>query len=486
MDNNFDIIVVGAGPGGSSTAALLAQAGKKVLLVDKNKSAGGRMLAIHDDEGFHYELFPISGVSDQFDYVLDKIGKIDEVKYTTVNELGLENIMYFEDNSGNIIRWNQDTGFGQDFFKAICVPMDNTEGIAKIQKFMTDIMTMTEDGMQKLSLTPSPEFLDSYGEFPGLFRTFVLASFCEGTFEMTSDKVPASDMIRLFQESTRGLSGRYYEYGIGHVFEVFAEAVEDFGGTVLFNSRVKSIDVEGNEIKGITLENGEKFTAPIVISSAGIRQTVFNLVGQNKFEKDYCNRIGALVPSLACVGFRYFLNAPVLKSPMIVLFPEGCLESYEEFKEMAEGKRQPKRNYVYLGTTSLYRETAPEGKQLVYAVMSCYPDPNMDIQPYLDYIEKKIKLIEPDIFDHIERKEVMTPAQAALVGTDAMEPHLGGEAYGIANSIGQAGEQRPSPISPITGLYYVGNDAGGFGLGTHQAMDSGVNVAKMLLNCSNE
>jgi phytoene dehydrogenase-like protein len=59
---------------------------------------------------------------------------------------------------------------------------------------------------------------------------------------------------------------------------------------------------------------------------------------------------------------------------------------------------------------------------------------------------------------------------------------LGGEAYGVANCIGQAGAQRPSPISPIQNLYYMGNDAGGFGLGTQQAVDSAVNVVNIILD----
>ena len=75
-----------------------------------------------------------------------------------------------------------------------------------------------------------------------------------------------------------------------------------------------------------------------------------------------------------------------------------------------------------------------------------------------------------------------TPAQAAAVGTDALSETLGGEAYGVANAIGQAGKQRPSPISPIQNLYYVGNDAGGFGLGTQQAVDSAVRVAELVLS----
>lgn len=485
MDNKYDMIVVGAGPGGSSAAALLAKEGKKVLLVDKNKSAGGRMMGIHDSQGFNYEMFPIHCLpyeNSKFEYVLERIGKENAAKRIHMRNLGLATIFYFEDLNGEVTRWDMKGSFDESFLKAIHVPLNDKQGINKIYKFMQDMATMPEAEIKKLERIPSTEYVDCYGEFPGMFRTFALGSFCEGTLEMTCELVPASEMVRLFQQQTKGGACRYYESGVNHVFEVFADAVEEFGGTVLYNSRVKSIDVENGTAKGITLENGDKYTAPVVISTAGIRQTVMKLVGEDKFDAEYAERIKGLVSGLACVGYRYFLDAPVLKTPQIIYYPEGCLESYEEFKETAEGKRKPERNYIYFGTTSLYPNCAPEGKQLVYAVMSCYPDPNMDTQPFFDYIESKIQIIQPDLFDHIERREVMTPGQTAALGTVAMGEHLGGEAYGIANCIGQAGEDRPSPVSPIRGLYYAGNDAGGFGEGTHQAVDSGVNIADLILS----
>ena len=37
LKKNYDAIVVGAGPAGSSTAALLAEKGHEVLVVDKEK-----------------------------------------------------------------------------------------------------------------------------------------------------------------------------------------------------------------------------------------------------------------------------------------------------------------------------------------------------------------------------------------------------------------------------------------------------------------
>lgn len=360
--------------------------------------------------------------------------------------------------------------------------MNDMAAMAKVQKLLTDFATMSEDEIQKLENTPCTEFVDSYGELPGMFRTFILAAFGEGAFEMTCDQVPASDIIRLFQLQAKYGSCRYYEGGINRAFEAFAESVGENGGTVLYNSRVTKINVADNKVTGVTLEDGSVYEAPIVISTAGIRQTVNNLVGAENYEKSYVERVNSLVSGLACIGLRYFLDAEVLDSPQIIYFPEGCLEPYEDFKKMAEGKKKPERNYIYLGTTSLYPNCAPKGKQLVYAVMSCLADPQIDPQPYCDYIENILHKIQPDLFDHIERRELMTPGQTVSVGTDAIDPHIGGEAYGVANAIGQAGKDRPSAVSPISGLYYAGNDAGGFGEGSHQAVDSGVKIAEYILS----
>jgi len=47
QQTNFDAIVIGAGPGGATIASLLANDGKRVLLIDKNASAGGKMTTLH-------------------------------------------------------------------------------------------------------------------------------------------------------------------------------------------------------------------------------------------------------------------------------------------------------------------------------------------------------------------------------------------------------------------------------------------------------
>lgn len=56
--STFDDVVVGAGFGGSACAALLAKAGLRIYLVDKNSRAGGKAMTVSTN-GFTNELWPV-------------------------------------------------------------------------------------------------------------------------------------------------------------------------------------------------------------------------------------------------------------------------------------------------------------------------------------------------------------------------------------------------------------------------------------------
>ncbi len=168
---------------------------------------------------------------------------------------------------------------------------------------------------------------------------------------------------------------------------------------------------------------------------------------------------------------------------MLVLFPEGCVSKRSAFEAIGRGEKKPENVYLYIGTTSLYPKLAPKGKQVIYAVVSCLPDPKLDPAPYLDYIDKGVRKLVPELYqsDCIERTELVTPAAVPAVGNDSIFEGQGGESYGIANSLGQAGPDRPKGDTPVEGLYIVGNDTEGFGLGTHQAVDSGFKIYEKIM-----
>jgi hypothetical protein len=86
-----------------------------------------------------------------------------------------------------------------------------------------------------------------------------------------------------------------------------------------------------------------------------------------------------------------------------------------------------------------------------------------------------------DIFEHIEREETFGPKVIAGRSRDSVLQGKGGEDYGTLLSFIQFCDKRLNGSSLIKGLFYVGCDEGGFGLGTHEAVDSAVNVLKLVI-----
>ncbi|MDR1801083.1 MAG: NAD(P)/FAD-dependent oxidoreductase [Lachnospiraceae bacterium] len=480
-DANFDAIVIGAGPGGATVASLLANDGKHILLIDKNASAGGKMTTFHKG-GHTYEMFPLNLIPyapSLFEKLAETVGKSDKVRNVAAKfPEDKVNILY-HDRAGKV--HELDSG-NLSTFKSLKMSVGE---IIRSVIAVIKMLTMSDKRLSKLEKISAFDYMNNLN-IPEVTRVFVTASFGEGAFEMSSDMVPASHMIRAFRLgiSKKHPTPRYYEGGVGGFFTTMVETVPEHGGKILWKTRVKSIDIEDGKAIGVTTENGEKYTAPLIISNAGIRQTVVKLVGEEYFPEEYAKRIKGLQSNLADVGWRFFTNRKVLDYSTYVYFPYNCLEPWSAFEVMKDGKKKPTSNYIYIGTKSVYPTISPEGKQVIYAVMSAHPDPEQDLTPYLNYIEEKLKMLFPKLYEDgvIEQKEVMGLREVSALGVDKIFPGQGGESYGIANSIGQSDGDRPTCDLPIPGLYCVGNDTEGFGVGTHRAVESGFITYEKIAN----
>ncbi len=74
----------------------------------------------------------------------------------------------------------------------------------------------------------------------------------------------------------------------------------------------------------------------------------------------------------------------------------------------------------------------------------------------------------------VKVERVLTPEVSHLSGRSA------GDCIGIAQEVGQSGSNRPLAATPIRGLYLVGADAGGRGIGTEMAADSALRLYHQL------
>jgi prolycopene isomerase len=346
----------------------------------------------------------------------------------------------------------------------------------------TELTLMPPEQIEKLHDISFDDWLDGY-KTPKSLYAFLVSLCCDGMFMVPVDILEAAEAIKSLQDMFLRNGGLFCKGGYGRVAEAYCEAVRKHGGKVIMGSRTDKITVEKGRVTGI-VTGGDNFTAPIVISSAGIQPTVLKLVGEKHFDQSYVNYVKDLVQSWSLLGYRYHLTKQVIDSPFGVVFSNDSPWSLERFNKAKAGEAS-REGVVYYECPSNYDpDAAPSGKHILMTGSFCNPDPEMseeDIKAWADEGEKIIFQAIPELEGAIEKKELYTTKDVSRLTRDSVVPGVGGETIGLGQIIGQCGPEKPSIKSPIRGLFFVGCDAGGSGVGTQQAIESGMNVADAVL-----
>jgi phytoene dehydrogenase-like protein len=358
------------------------------------------------------------------------------------------------------------------------VPAEEREDALKA---MAEIATMSPADIAALDDVTFAEWLAARNVPRGIYAQLV-APMSDGCFVAPPDAVAASEAIATFQDIFLHPGTLFCKGGIGKVAEAYAYAVEAYGGKVLMRTRVEKISVEQGRVTGVSTEKGE-FKAPIVISNAGIQPTVLKFVGPEHFDKSYVNYVRELVPSWGFMGARYFLDAKVLEDPFGTCFSADSPWSLEKCRRAREGDL-PDDMCVWFEVPSNYDpDAAPKGKQIVLTGHYGPADPELSDEEktkWWDLGDKIMFEAFPELEAHIERQEHYSAKDISAISRDHVLPGQGGETIGLAQVVGQDGRYKPAVKAPIGGLFYVGCDAGGRGIGTQQATDSGMKVADLV------
>ena len=312
----FDVIVVGAGFGGATCAALLAKRGLRVLLLEKNSQAGGKAMVISKN-GFTYEMWPVIHAparSSRCLQVLRELGVEDRVELAVPEVRGG---IYF-DAAGEVRRFPNDPDpDGTKILRLLGVAEDE---LPKAIQVLAEMALLPPAESAKLDEVSFTQWLEEKGA-PAPVRMY-LHALANGVFMVPSDVLPASEAIRTLQEIMLQHGGLYASSGgIGRLAEIYADTVEENGGRVVYRARVRAIEVEAGRVTGVRTDQGV-FTAPIVVSNAGLQTTVLKLVGEQHFDKSYANWVRDLVPSWGMIGLRYFLDTELLDEPYALVFSE--------------------------------------------------------------------------------------------------------------------------------------------------------------------
>ncbi|NJN93797.1 MAG: NAD(P)/FAD-dependent oxidoreductase [Anaerolineales bacterium] len=464
-NNQFDAIIIGGGHNGLVTAAYLAKAGKKVLVLERRDTLGGAAATEEIWPGFKIN----TGAPD-----------VGMVRPEIIAELGLR-------QHGLDFIESPVTAFApQPDGPALTMWRDPRETKAEIARFsaadaekfpafirlitaltsildqiMTTIPPTLEESkagdliswaklglklkglgqremMESLRTLPmtAQEFLDEWFESEAL-KGLLGAAGISGIMQGPQSSGTAFLMLYHYLGAADGgfKATRMVRGGTGQLAAALASAAHRYGAKIMTGAEVSQILLEENSTTGavyaagVMLAGGEKLQAKTIISNADPRRTLFGLVGAPNFEPHFGRRIRNMrfrgctaKVNLALSGLPEFISLPAgsalennayLGGHIIISPSLEYLERAYDHAKYGRFSEQPYLDVVI--PTVLDPSLAPAGQHVMSITMQYAPyklresNWNEQSRPLTDKIIDTLAHYAPNLKDLIRHCQVITP-----------------------------------------------------------------------------
>lgn len=466
----YDVIVIGAGIGGLSTAVLLAKAGLSVLVVERHTRPGGyahgfSRRRFHFDSGVHL----VSGCSESGYRGGSAIWKIAAAAGIDAGELFRPVQTYARacfPHGAFPLSSGEDgcvAGLAEHF------PAE-ADGIRKLLRLCQDVSVEvmradeTLPQAQAAGLAPSEALARLFR-----YRRATLKAVLD---EHLTDPCLKSAIACLwpylglppsrlsFVAWATMMAGYTYEggYYCRGSFQRYADRlvdrIEALGGEVLLGSSVRRIGVQQGRVSGVVLENGQIIRSPRVVSNADARQTAELLIGERHLPEAYRAQMERLVPSSSL--FVVYLATDMDLTPYVRAHESFHFHSIDhESNSAIPGKGR--FNWFSATVPSLCDSSlAPQGSHVMLLTTLCPFDHGGSWrqmkaacqQGLLDMAEQHYPELSARLL-HVESGSPRTLERYTL--------NHQGAAYGWASTPGQVGAGRPGVAGPLPGLFQVGH-----------------------------
>ncbi|CAB1368603.1 phytoene desaturase family protein [Denitratisoma oestradiolicum] len=477
----FDVIVVGAGLGGASCGALLAQGGKRVLLLEQNPNAGGKGMTLQRN-GYTYAAWVVvsaPAVDSMHERLLRRLGLTERVQLVS---MGASDSLY-QSSQGAFRLMPRGDGSSLDptvLLDWLEVPAEQRMAVMGTIMSLLSLTPAQIDALEGMSFAQwlAPQAL------PPAVHAFLVSLMCDLMYMVPVDTLCAAEAIHGLQSMFQRGGGLFCVGGFGAMAEALCQKVRECGGEVRMGCKVEQLIVEAGRVVGVRTEQGD-FRGSAVVSNVGIQPTALKLLAEEPLAAPLREKVRQLKPSIGMMGTRYFLREPLVDVPYGVIFSAESPWTQARFEAACAG-RESKRGVIFFEAPSVYDPAAaPDGRQVLLTGYWCPADPNLDeaeLAQWREAHEAVMWAAYPRLESLIDDREFYTARDVSRLTRDTVMTGQGGECIGLGQTVGQCGSGKPSIDSGIPGLYFVGCDAGGRGVGTQQAVASGMAVAEHLMD----
>src|SRR3954453_7059886 len=303
----YDAIIIGGGHNGLVTAAYLAKAGKKTLVLERRHVLGGAAVTEEIHPGFKFSVF-----SYVVSLLRPEIIRDLELPSHGLQILPLESTVTPLDDGDYLAGWADpdetrrelerhsphDAGAAVLFGRLMhhmamavkpilgMVPPDpsslapsDLRSLLKLGRHMRGLGADRFHALYKLMTMSSADYLDEWFEFDPLKAT-KSASGIIGTF--LGPRSPGSAYV-LLHHYMGEIDGAFRAWGFqkggtGAISESIASAARALGAEVRVDADVARVLVKDGRTTGVVLANGDEILASVVVSGLDPRRTFLDLV----------------------------------------------------------------------------------------------------------------------------------------------------------------------------------------------------------------